>query len=103
MQMVFSAIRKVSSTSAPVLITGESGTGKELAPRAIHRLSPMKRGPFVAINCGAIPRNLLESELFGHEKGAFTGAHVQKKVVLNPLRVGHCSSMKLATYPLPCR
>jgi two-component system NtrC family response regulator len=79
MQGVFSAIRKVAKTSAPVLLLGESGTGKELAATAIHRLSPRKSGAFVPINCNAIPENLLESELFGHEKGAFTGAHAQRK------------------------
>ena len=79
MQAAFALIRKVAGTNAPVLLLGESGTGKEMAAAAIHRRSARKDGPFVAINCNAIPENLLESELFGHEKGAFTGAHIQRK------------------------
>ncbi len=79
MQEVFATVRKVATTEAPVLITGESGTGKELVAHGIHRLSLRKGNPFVVINCGAIPETLLESELFGHEKGAFTGAHMQRK------------------------
>ncbi len=79
MQAVFSVIRKVAPTPAPVLLLGESGTGKEMAALAIHRRSARKDGPFVAVNCNAIPENLIESELFGHEKGAFTGAHLQRK------------------------
>ena len=79
MESVFATVRKVASSDIPVLVTGESGTGKELVARAIHNLSPRKNGPFIAINCGAIPENLIESELFGHEKGSFTGAHVQRK------------------------
>src|SRR5687768_4283645 len=79
MQEVFNSVRKVAATGAPVLILGESGTGKERVAQAIHNLSPQKDGPFVAINCGAIPENLLESELFGHEKGSFTGAHAQRQ------------------------
>lgn len=82
MQAVFAFIRKVAATTAPVLLLGESGTGKEMAAAAIHRRSTRKEGPFVAINCNAIPENLLESELFGHEKGSFTGAHIQRKGLL---------------------
>jgi len=79
MHGVFAYIRKVANTTAPVLLLGESGTGKEMVAMAIHRRSSHKGGPFIAINCNAIPENLLESELFGHEKGAFTGAHAQRK------------------------
>ncbi len=79
MQSVFNFVRKVAPTTAPVLILGESGTGKEMVAQALHRRSPQKDGPFIPIVCNAIPENLLESELFGHEKGAFTGAHTQRK------------------------
>jgi two-component system NtrC family response regulator len=78
MRALFAVIRKVSASDYPILITGESGTGKEMAAHAIHALSPRSQNPLVIINCGAIPENLLESELFGHEKGAFTGAVARK-------------------------
>jgi len=79
MQEVFRAIGRLSQSHATVLITGESGTGKELVARALHRHSPRATGPFVAINTAAIPKDLLESELFGHERGAFTGAQSARR------------------------
>jgi len=78
MQQVFKMIGRVSNSDAPVMITGESGSGKELVARALHQYSPRNNKSFLAINCAAIPENLLESELFGHEKGSFTGAMSQR-------------------------
>src|SRR5881409_121716 len=79
MREVYQFLARVAPTASTVLITGESGTGKELIARAIHLNSPRKNKSFVAVNCAALTETLLESELFGHEKGAFTGALVQKK------------------------
>lgn len=78
MQQVFKMVGRVAASEAPVMITGESGSGKELVARAIHHYSQRQHKTFLAINCAAIPENLLESELFGHEKGSFTGAHSQR-------------------------
>ena len=78
MQEVFHLVEKVADCDSTILITGETGTGKGLVARAIHQNSKRKNKPFISINCGAIPENLLESELFGHVRGAFTGATVSK-------------------------
>jgi len=79
MRELFNQIERVAGSTTTILITGESGTGKELVAESIHARSPRRDGPFVPINCAAIPHNLIESELFGHEKGAYTGAHTARK------------------------
>ena len=101
MQAVFAMIRKVAASSAPILLLGESGTGKEMAAAAIHRRSARKEKPFVAINCSAIPENLIESELFGHEKGAFTGAVAQKKGLLESAEGGTLFLDEIGDLPAP--
>ncbi|HZL80072.1 MAG TPA: sigma 54-interacting transcriptional regulator, partial [Candidatus Limnocylindrales bacterium] len=101
MQPIFDTIRKVATTDAPVLILGESGTGKEMAAKAIHQRSHRKNGPFVAINCSAIPETLLESELFGHEKGSFTGAHAQRKGRIESAGEGTLFLDEIGEIPLP--
>ena len=79
MQATYHSIESASASQATVFITGESGTGKELCAQAVHRLGRRRNGPFIALNCAAIPRDLMESEIFGHVKGAYTGAHVERK------------------------
>ena len=101
MQEVFGSVRKLAASDVPVLLLGESGTGKELAATAIHRRSSRADGPFVAINCSAIPETLLESELFGHEKGAFTGAHAQRKGRIEMANGGTLFLDEIGDIPLP--
>jgi two-component system NtrC family response regulator len=101
MQEMFASIRKVATSDAPVLLLGESGTGKEMAALAVHRRGSRRDGPFVAINCGAIPESLLESELFGHEKGSFTGAHVQRKGRIETAGGGTLFLDEIGELPLP--
>lgn len=98
---VFESIRKVASSQAPVLLLGESGVGKEMMARAIHNRSGRPDGPFVPINCGAIPESLLESELFGHEKGSFTGAHAQRLGRIESASGGTLFLDELGDIPLP--
>ena len=92
MRRVYERVRQIADTTATVLITGESGTGKELIARAIHRQGARRERPFVAVNCAALPAELLESELFGHERGAFTGAHTRK---LGKFEVAHTGTLLL--------
>ncbi len=101
MREIFSMVSLVAKTDVTVLIQGESGTGKELVARAVHGKSRRKNAPFVAINCGAIPETLLESELFGHEKGAYTGAHVQRKGKLELADGGTVFLDEIGEMPLP--
>jgi DNA-binding NtrC family response regulator len=92
MRRVYELVRQIADTTATVLITGESGTGKEMIARAIHRQGIRRDRPFVAVNCAALPAELLESELFGHERGAFTGAHARK---LGKFEVAHTGTLLL--------
>ncbi|MCG6917286.1 MAG: sigma-54 dependent transcriptional regulator [Deltaproteobacteria bacterium] len=100
MQDLFAMIQDVAESDSPVLITGDTGTGKELVAKAIHAKSARHNGPFIAINCGAFPEHLLESELFGHERGAFTGAHRAKKGRLDLAHYGTLFLDEVGTVPL---
>lgn len=103
MRQIRALIAKLARTQAPVFITGESGTGKELAARLIHAQGPRHDGPFVPVNCGAIPHDLIESELFGHKKGSFTGAVADKDGLFQAASGGTLFLDELADLPLPAQ
>lgn len=100
MRRIFETVRKVAAFHSNILISGESGTGKELIARAVHNLSPRAKGPWVAVNCGAIPETLLESEFFGHVRGAFTDAHTDKKGLFEEADGGTLFLDEIAELPL---
>jgi len=103
MQKLKDAIARLAPIPSPVLIIGESGSGKELVARDLHRLSGRVKEPFVAINCGALPENLVESELFGHERGAFTGAHATRKGAFESAGKGTLFLDEIGELPLPAQ
>ena len=100
MMRIYEMVKRVANTKSSVLITGESGTGKELIARAIHYNGPLKDRPFVTVNCGAIPENLMESEMFGHKKGSFTGAIADKKGLFEVANTGTIFLDELGELPL---
>src|SRR2546425_6999872 len=102
MRAIRTVIDNIADTDATVLIRGESGVGKDLVARALHAASARREGPFVKVNCAAIPPGLLESELFGHEKGAFTGAHRRKPGQFEYRSEEHTSELQSLAY-LVCR
>ena len=101
MQEIFSLLQQAGPSKACVLITGESGTGKELVARTVHALSPRRQGPFVAINCAALPETLIESELFGHEKGSFTGASERRAGCFEVAQHGTLLLDEIGEMPMP--
>jgi len=103
MRRVFELIEKVAPAKASVAITGESGTGKEMVARSIHNLSPRRDKPFIAINCASIPATLMESELLGHERGAFTGADQRRPGVFELAHAGTLFLDEVERFPSSCR
>jgi two-component system response regulator PilR (NtrC family) len=103
MDVLRTTIGKVARSQAPVYILGESGVGKELVARTIHAQGARAAGPFVPVNCGAIPGELMESEFFGHRKGSFSGAHADKPACSRPRMAAPCSSTKWPNCRCRCR
>jgi len=103
MRAVFAKIEEIAPSSAPILITGETGVGKDMVAKAIHFRSDRSCGPFLAVNCGSLSESLLESELFGHERGAFTGAVKASADAWRWLTTARFCLMKSARFPLKCR
>ncbi|MDQ7082501.1 MAG: sigma-54 factor interaction domain-containing protein [Aquificota bacterium] len=101
MQRVIETARKVAPFDTTILITGESGTGKEVLAKFIHRNSRRKEGPFIAVNCSAIPENLLEAELFGYKKGSFSGAYADKKGIVEEAHKGTLFLDEIGDLSLP--
>ena len=101
MQEIFALLQQAGPSKACVLITGESGTGKEMVARTLHALSPRRQGPFIAINCAALPETLIESELFGHEKGSFTGASERRAGCFEVAQHGTLLLDEIGEMPMP--
>ena len=101
MREIFGLLQQAGPSKAGVLITGESGTGKEMVARTLHKLSPRRQGPFIAINCAALPETLIESELFGHEKGSFTGASERRAGCFELAQHGTLLLDEIGEMPLP--